>query len=73
MQRVFIDTNIYIDWLNEGLYETDIFQRDAVKHLSAVVMMELAAGAFSLRDRRLVREISSAFGCRRPAPVVATY
>lgn len=62
MHRVIIDTNVYIDWLNDGLYETVIFQRDAVKHLSAVVLMELAAGAFSLRDRRLVREISSAFG-----------
>ncbi len=75
MQRVIIDTNLYIDWLNEGLYETVIFQRDAVKHLSAVVIMELAAGAFSLRDRRLVREISSAFGRvgRIVAPTVSMY
>ncbi len=46
MQKVIIDTNIYIDWMNDGLYEAVIFQRDAVKHLSAVVIMELAAGAF---------------------------
>ena len=75
MQRVIIDTNVYIDWMNDGLYETVIFQRDAVKHLSAVVIMELAAGAFSVRDRRLVREISSAFGRvgRVVAPAVSMY
>jgi predicted nucleic acid-binding protein len=75
MQRVIIDTNVYIDWMNDGLYEAVIFQRDAVKHLSAVVIMELAAGAFSVRDRRLVREISSAFGRvgRIVAPTVSMY
>jgi predicted nucleic acid-binding protein len=58
MRRVVIDTNIYIDWLNECRYEDVIFQRGAVKHLSAIVLMELLAGAFSARDRRLVRGIT---------------
>lgn len=61
MQRIVIDTNIYIDWINEGRHDGVIFQREAVKHLSAVVVMELTAGAFSVRDRRLVREVTSAF------------
>ena len=61
MQRVVIDTNVYIDWINEGQYEAILFQREAVKYLSAVVMMELSAGAFSVRDRRLIREVTSAF------------
>ena len=75
MQRVVIDTNVYIDWINEGLYEGVIFQRDAVKHLSAVVIMELTAGAFSVKDRKLVHEISSAFGRvnRIIAPTVSMY
>lgn len=61
MERVVIDTNVYVDWLNEGQHEAVLFQREAVKYLSAVVLMELSAGAFSARDRRLVREVSSAF------------
>ncbi|TAJ98890.1 type II toxin-antitoxin system VapC family toxin [bacterium] len=61
MERVVIDTNIYVDWLNEGQHEVVLFQREAVKYLSAVVLMELSAGAFSARDRRLVREVTSAF------------
>jgi predicted nucleic acid-binding protein len=75
MQRILIDTNVYIDWINDGLYEPIIFRRDAVKHLSAVVIMELAAGAFSVRDRRLVREVVSAFGRvgRILAPTVSMY
>jgi tRNA(fMet)-specific endonuclease VapC len=75
MQRIIIDTNVYIDWINDGLYEAVIFQREAVKHLSAIVMMELAAGAFSLRDRRIVRDVSSAFARvgRILAPTVSMY
>ena len=61
MERVVIDTNIYLDWLNKGQHEAILFQREAVKYLSAVVLMELSAGAFSTRDRRLVREVTSAF------------
>ena len=61
MRRVVIDTNIYIDWFNAGRHEDVLFQRDAVKHLSAVVLMELRAGAFAVRDRRLVQRVESAF------------
>jgi hypothetical protein len=42
MQRMIIDTNVYADWINDGKYEAVIFQRNAIKHLSAVVIMELA-------------------------------
>ncbi len=75
MQRVVVDTNIYIDWINEGRYEAILFQREAVKYLSAVVMMELLAGAFSVRDRRLVRDVTSAFakGGRILTPTASVY
>ena len=61
MRRVVIDTNIYIDWLNAGRHNDILFQRDAVKHLSAIVLMELHAGAFSAADRRIVRRLETAF------------
>lgn len=61
MERIVIDTNVYIDWMNKGRHEAILFQREAVKYLSAVVLMELVAGAFSLGDRRLVQEVTSAF------------
>ena len=59
MRRLVIDTNIYIDWFNAGRHEDILFQREAVKHLSALVLMELRAGAFALRDRRLVQRVES--------------
>ncbi|MBI4475789.1 MAG: PIN domain-containing protein [Acidobacteria bacterium] len=61
MRRLVVDTNIYIDWFNARRYEDILFQRDTVKHLSAVVLMELRAGAFSQKDRRLVQSVETAF------------
>jgi predicted nucleic acid-binding protein len=61
MRRLVIDTNVYIDWFNTGRHEDVLFQRDTVKHLSAVVLMELRAGAFSLPDRRRVWRVETAF------------
>ena len=62
MRRLVVDTNIYIDWFNAGRHEHILFERDTVKYLSAVVLMELRAGAFSSSDRRIVRRVESAFG-----------
>jgi len=61
VRRLVIDTNVYIDWLNAGRHEDVLFRPDAVKYLSAVVLMELRAGAFSAPDRRLVRRVEAAF------------
>ena len=61
MLRVVIDTNVYVDWINRGRHEEVLFQRQTVKYLSAVVLMELRAGAFSLRDRRLLQRLEKAF------------
>jgi len=56
-----IDTGIYIDWLNAGRHEEILFERETVKYLSAVVMMELRAGAFEVRDRRHLRRLERVF------------
>jgi len=45
VHRVVIDTNLYIDWLNHGRHEELISQLGTIKYLSAVVLMELLAGA----------------------------
>lgn len=61
MRRVVIDTNVYVDWINHGQHEEALFQREAVKYMSAVVLMELRAEAFSQRDRRLLQRLERAF------------
>ena len=68
MRRVIVDTNIYIDWINDRRHEDVLFQSDAVAYLSAIVVMELYAGAFTERDRRLIRKLLATFA--RPERVV---
>ena len=75
MQRIVIDTDVYIDWFNDGQHEAVVFQREAVKYLSSIVVMELEAGAFSVGDRRLIRDVVSAFRRARRVllPTASTY
>jgi predicted nucleic acid-binding protein len=61
MRRLVIDTSVYVDWINRGRHEDVLFERGTVKYLSAVVLMELRAGAFSQRDRRLVGRLEASF------------
>jgi hypothetical protein len=61
VRRLVFDTNIYIDWINDGAHEDLLLQRDAVKYLSSVVVMELRAGAFRARDARIVDQLEHAF------------
>jgi predicted nucleic acid-binding protein len=75
MQRIVIDTNVYIDWLNSGRYEELFFAPGAVKHLSSIVMMELLAGAFAPKDRKLLQGITRSFAAvgRLLLPTIAVY
>jgi predicted nucleic acid-binding protein len=61
MRRIIIDTNLYIDWLNAGKHEPILFQPDAVKFMSAVVMMELLAGVHSALDQRRLQDLFKTF------------
>ncbi len=55
MKKVLIDTCVYIDWLNQGRHEEVMLGTGFVRYLSAVVAMELAAGA----QHRAVRDSTS--------------
>jgi len=61
MHRLVIDSGVYIDWLNARRHEDILFGPGNVKYLSAVVLMELRAGAFSTPDRRLVQRLETTF------------
>lgn len=61
MRRVLIDTNIYIDWMNVGRHETTMVGPGMVRHLSAIVLMELEAGARTLASRRAVKQLADTF------------
>ena len=74
MRRLVVDTNVYIDWINDRRHEDVLFRPRTVKYLSAVVLMELLAGASSTRDRRLVASVETAYKKARrllaPSPSV---
>lgn len=61
MRRLVIDSGVYIDWLNAGRHQDILVGRGDVKYLSAVVLMELRAGAVSVRERRLVKRLETTF------------
>ena len=73
--KTVADTNLYIDWLNRRKHEEVLFQRGTVRYLSAVVMMELSAGAQSARDRKFLRALFSLFrrAGRVLLPELSTY
>jgi predicted nucleic acid-binding protein len=75
MQRLVVDTDIYIDYLNAGLYGDVLFQPRTVKYLSAVVLMELLAGTSRVQDRRVVRGVEKTFRKARRvlAPTAAVF
>ena len=52
-RKIVLDTNVYIGWLNAGLHEDLMLGPGYVRFLSAVVQMELRAGATTLPARRL--------------------
>jgi predicted nucleic acid-binding protein len=61
MRKLVVDTNVYIDYFNEGQHEDILMRPDTVKYLSAVVLMELLVGASSVHDRRAMRDVEAAF------------
>ncbi|MBS0156166.1 MAG: PIN domain-containing protein [Nitrospira sp.] len=61
MRRLIVDTNLYINWLNAGDHTALLFQSDAVNYMSAIVMMELLAGAHTVRDRTRLHDLFRTF------------
>ena len=75
MKRIILDTNIYIDWLNEGSFENLLLGRQWVRRLSAVVVMELRAGATTRAAEKSVDQLVRAYkkGGRLLVPSASTY
>lgn len=65
MERVVFDTDLYIDWLQEGLREELILERTFLRHMSTVVLLELRAGAFTPAAIRTVEDLYTTFARTR--------
>ena len=61
LRKVVIDTNVYVDWLNRGRHLDVMLGAGLVRHLSAVVQMELRVGARTLPAQRAIDKLSRAY------------
>jgi predicted nucleic acid-binding protein len=61
LRKALLDTNIYIDWLNQGLHEELMLGRGLARYLSSVVQMELRVGAKMLPARRALDQLARAY------------
>jgi predicted nucleic acid-binding protein len=61
LRKVVLDTNLYIDWMNDGSREDVMAGPGLVRYLSAVVQMELRVGARTLPARRAVDQLARAY------------
>lgn len=65
MERVIFDTDLYIDWLQAGLWEELLLTRTFLRHMSTVVLLELRAGAFTPAAVRAVDSLFDTFSRTR--------
>jgi predicted nucleic acid-binding protein len=65
MERVIFDTDLYIDWLQEGAREELMVSGPFLRYMSTVVLMELRAGAFTPAARRAVEDLHTTFSRTR--------
>jgi predicted nucleic acid-binding protein len=70
--KLILDTNVYIEWLNQRLYEGLVLGPGFVRYLSSVVVTELRAGAITHAARRqldqLIRAHATAGRLVAPSP-----
>jgi hypothetical protein len=61
MERIIFDTDLYIDWLQEGAREELMVSGPFLRYMSTVVLMELRAGAFTPASTRTVEDLHTHF------------
>lgn len=58
---VLFDTNVYISFIRELSHSAELLQRGTRKYLSAVVLMELWAGARTRHGERLLEQLQKPY------------
>jgi len=55
--KVMFDTNVYISFIRNNVHEDVLQQRGTIKYISAIVLMELWAGARTRKAERLLAQL----------------
>ncbi len=61
MERVVFDSDLYIDWINVGSHEEILLGRWFIRYMSAVVLLELQAGALEPAAVKAVGDLYRTF------------
>lgn len=59
--KVMFDTNIYVSWIRAQKYGDLILKQGTVKYISAIVLMELWAGARTKQASRLIETLQKPY------------
>lgn len=61
MSKVVLDTNLYVDWVSQGLRPELLLTPHLRRYLSAVVLMELQVGATTRPGQRAIASLERAY------------
>jgi len=59
--KIMFDTNIYISFIRDRLHSSELQRRGTVKYLSAIVLMELWAGAKTKKAKKLLSQLQKPY------------
>lgn len=59
--KVLFDTNVYISFIRNRSHSLELQRHGTVKYLSAVVLMELWAGAKSKKGKKLIHQLQKPY------------
>lgn len=71
--KVILDTNIYISWIRESKHPDLLLNPYTQKYLSAVVLMELWAGAKTKASSRIIDKLQNPYIKARRIVTLKTY
>ena len=59
--KCLFDTNVYISYIRDRTHITELQRRGTIKYLSAIVLMELWAGAKTKKAERLIDQLQKPY------------
>ena len=59
--KCLFDTNVYISFIRDGSHSKELQRRGSVKYLSAIVLMELWAGAKAKKAKKLINQLQKPY------------
>ena len=59
--KCLFDTNVYISFIRDRSHSKDLQRRGTVKYLSAIVLMELWAGAKAKKAKKLISQLQKPY------------